>query len=145
MNKFFPCILWIQKEQKDCLKSVAKKQDVFGIFIYWFWQEFDVCLLLWVLKDVWNLELSKVITTKLLVSKMKAKVEELSKFGLKAFPIGSGDKEGFTEGDTSVGNCTAASKSSFLQDLKTETTDSLMHSGELKNFSQNRQMCSHSR
>ena len=92
------------------------------------------CLLLWVLKDVWNLEHSKVITTKLLVSKRKDKVEDLSKFGLKAFPIGSGDKEGFTEGDTSVGNCTAASKSSFLQDLKTETTDSLMHSGELKNF-----------
>ena len=42
VNKSFPLILGIKKEQKDCLKSIAKKQDVFGIFINWFRQEFDV-------------------------------------------------------------------------------------------------------
>ena len=40
---------------------------------------------------------------------MKDKVDELSNLGLKAFSIGTGDKEGFTEGYTctSVGDHTA--------------------------------------
>ena len=33
----------------------------------------------------------------LLVSKMKDKIEELSNLGLKAFSIGTGDKEDFTK------------------------------------------------
>ena len=55
-----------------------------------------------------------VITANLLVAKMKDKVEEVSKFVLKAFAIGAGDKEGFIEGATSVGNCTAADLLEFV-------------------------------
>ena len=37
---------------------------------------------------------------------MKDKVEELSTLGLKTFSLGSGGREVFTEGGTSVGDCT---------------------------------------
>ena len=63
LSKYFPHILGlVKKEQKVCLQSEAKKQDVM-----------------------------------LLVSMMKDKVEELSNLGLKAFSIGTGDKEDFTK------------------------------------------------
>ena len=43
-----------------------------------------------------------------LVSIMREKVEEIANLGLKAFAIGAGDKEGFPEGATSVGERTAS-------------------------------------
>ena len=56
-----------------------------------------------------------------LVSMMKDNVEELSNLGLKPFAIGTGDKEGLTEGSTSVSNRTGitAAIPCFLRTLPT--------------------------
>ena len=41
-NEYFPHIIGFIKQLKIFLQSVAKKQDVFGIFTDWPWQEFDL-------------------------------------------------------------------------------------------------------
>ena len=41
-NQSFPQIIGLIKELKIFLQSVAKKEDVFGIFTDWFRQEFDL-------------------------------------------------------------------------------------------------------
>ena len=82
----------LKKEQKVCLQPVAKKQDALPTG---FGKSLIFQLLPWVLKEMWNLEHSMVVTVTRLVSFLKDKVVKLSNSGLKAFAIDAGEKEGF--------------------------------------------------
>ena len=88
-----------------------------------------------------------VVTVTPLVPIMKDKVEELCNLGLIVFSSGTGDKEGFAKGSTSVSNRTAwtfccpgvTSNTLFLKGLKTKTTSAVLHLGKFKNFSKDQQ------
>ena len=54
------------------------------------------------LKEMWNFECSTVLSVTPLVLMTEDKVKELSNIGLKAFAIGAGDEEVFSEDDSSV-------------------------------------------
>ena len=82
----------LKKEQKVCLQSGAQKQ---GFLPTGFSKSLIFQFLPWVLKEMWNLEHSIVVTVTPLVSFLKDKVVKLSSSGLSAFAIGTGEKEGF--------------------------------------------------
>lgn len=93
-GKFFPHIHCLKKEQKVCLQAI------------WFWNVYwlvsarvlSSSCFPWVLKEKCGAKKILQLWVMLLGSIMKDKVEKLSNSGLKAFTIGTGDKEGFTPG-----------------------------------------------
>ena len=76
MNEYFPHIIGLIKQLKIFLQSVAKEQDVFGIFTDWPRQEFD-------LPGAKNFKCSTVVIVMPLVLMMKDKVEELTHIGIR--------------------------------------------------------------
>ena len=71
------------------------------MFTDWFRQEFDVPVVPLDVK-MWNFECSTVAIFTPLVFIMKDKVKELSSLGLKAFAIGTGNEEVFSEDNSSI-------------------------------------------
>ena len=82
-----------KEEEKLCLRSVAKKSDVFGILPTGFRKSLIFQLLPRVVKETWKTERWTVIVVSPLKSIMKDQFEELSRLGLKAFALGLGDGE----------------------------------------------------
>ena len=88
IERIFSSHHWVYKTAEDFLQSVAKKQDVFGIFTDWPRQEFD-------LPDAKNFNvLSNLI-------------------GIKTFAIGTGDEETIDEGATTDGDRTVGASFGF--------------------------------
>ena len=126
MNEYFPHIIGLIKQLKIFLQSVAKKQDVFGIFTDWPRQEFD-------LPDGKNFKCSTVVIVMPLVLMMKDKVEELSNIGIKTFAIGTGDEEVIDEGATTGGDRTVGESFGFCcpgvePEFFAESTNALLFS-----------------